>query len=273
MSKKTKDSTTTGLQPKLPSFVRTDRLQKFAASRGIRLRTLRTLLHLTIEEFSDKTHQNSGTVGRIERGETCLSINLARWISKFAIENGVLVTSNWLLYGNGDGPQVIRQKNIDLIDFMRSVDGSTNSKDGKVASDGSASSAKQNTEEYKLLSSHLISQLFARLHAEHVLIYVKDHKMSPVYKKGETLGGIKFSNEDLNLLNGEDVIVETKTGFSARIFHMDSNGSIILSCYESQAYSPEVITRENVKSIYKVIWRYTLNMDQEDHLTLVDMEV
>lgn len=276
--------TATGLRAKLPSYVRTDQLFKLALGRGARLRMLRTLLHLTIEEFAAKTGQNAGTIGRIERGETCLSIALAKWFSRFAMEAGVLATSEWLLSSEGSKPQIVARTHIDLLDFLNksSVGVKSNFSEEEIAQSASLNSNNfidqqklsrndEDNEEHHLVSCHLMSKLFASLYTDHIIIFVRDYKMKPVYNKGEMLAGIKIDANKFASVNGQDVIIETSMGYMVRIFNIDQNNNIILSCHQSDSYGPSLVEPSQIKNIYRVLWKY-IPTDQDKDFLLTELD-
>lgn len=192
-------SSTTGLQKKLSSETRTEQLTKIAKERGQRLRTIREQINKTLEEFSKALNMNAGNLGRIERGEICLSLLFADWITKNVINYGIIVTNTWLLSGKGVAPQFIINEPLSLCSYLKE----------KIESKIDISQSKDLTEQEKdvLLMNHMIIFLYQQANPNSIVTYVKDTKMEPVLFKGNIIGGNIVKKGDYGTLHNKDCIL------------------------------------------------------------------
>ena len=237
--------TKTGLQAKLPGYIRTQKLQKTAAERGARIRAVRNMIKINLDDFAKILDISHGTVGRIERGSTCLSIDLANWIAQKSIENGVLVSSEWILTGKGDQPvKVTDQFSIKecFIDFMNSVFNKTNQK-------------TVSNETIKLLSHYFFYKMNHEISSENNretdIFFVKNDKMRPLLKKGNLVMAYEIKNIEWKDLENDICVIEYE------------NENIICSacCIESDKLviffmdnsKPQVISPKRVMKIEHII--------------------
>ena len=121
MSNKIKyKSTNTGLRRNLTAETRTLQLSYLAKERGDRLKTLRKMSKKSLHEFAKLINIHYGTLGRIERAQTCLSIQNAELISyKCAQIFNIIATVDWLLLGKGE-VRNIEDNKINLQEWFRS---------------------------------------------------------------------------------------------------------------------------------------------------------
>ncbi len=224
----------TGL-PRLSSHLRTENLKKLAMERGARLRTLRGLTKLKLDDFAKKLSINAGTCGRMERGDTCLSIDIAHWCSKQLMGRGLMVTAEWLLTGKGEGPCQLANYNFDLKEFLTQLIYDKYGKDESI--DGSE-------EKIVVLSTYLLTELFLSMHKGAMIAYVKDNKLNPIFNKGEIVGGTKITKDQINEADGKDCIIEIKTGVKIiRTIHLLGDGKIALMSNRSENNKPEILNK------------------------------
>lgn len=253
----------TGL-PKLSSHLRTENLKKLAMERGARLRTIRGLTKLKLDDFAKILSMNAGTVGRIERADTCLSIDIAHWISKQLMRRGLMVTAEWLLTGKGDGPCQLANYDFDLKDFLTKVLYDKHGKDHVTKKDGTkVSKIEEHKEKSAILSPYLIGELFLSMNGNAMIAYVKDNKLSPIFNKGEIVGGIKVTKDNLSEADGKDCIVEIKPGNKIiRTVHLLGDGKIVLMSNRSEEDKPEVLDKFPVSlAIITLRYKEIINYD------------
>lgn len=135
---------------------------------GIRFHTARVLTGLKREEFAQKYHLSSLSIKNWEAG-----LVLPRHEGMVAVinalkESGVFASSEWLLYGNGNGPNYYHSHNYE---HARSDDECINE---QIALFKKAQRSKGR---------------------DPVVVAVKDEAMMPCYRKGDILGGVLVSHE------------------------------------------------------------------------------
>lgn len=131
-----KSLTRSGLPQFLSSSLRTVKLKELAEKRGKRLQILRkyiekicsenaeNLAKMSVDEFSKSIEIKPGTLSRLERGESCLSIEVADWLSvKVLKKYGVFVTSEWILgeCNSLDIPRVINKNPFDIYSYLKDI--------------------------------------------------------------------------------------------------------------------------------------------------------
>jgi len=161
---------------------------------------------MNLDEFAVLLGFNQGTLGRLERGDTCISIDTAKWMTKRLIENGIIVTAEWILTGKGETPQRIKEEEFSLKNVI------SNLLDGQKANENIKNSIPG-------LLSVLVTKLMTELNQNVISTYVKDNKFFPIYEKGEFVIGLPTTN--IEEFNGKFCIVSKKipsaTGIQIKI--------------------------------------------------------
>jgi len=135
-----KGLTRSGLPNHLSNTLRTVRLKELAEKRAKRLNILRKFIEnisynsdrfgdlsknrLSIEEFAVKIDLKPGTWSRLERAESCVSIEAAMWISIKVLQAfNVFVTAEWLLGENDSDrlPRIIKTEKFDIYEYLQDV--------------------------------------------------------------------------------------------------------------------------------------------------------
>jgi transcriptional regulator with XRE-family HTH domain len=200
MQEETEFSTRTGLQKQLPSYIRTTQLKRIAKERGDRIRTIRELVKKTLEEFASELGMNAGNLGRLERGDVCLSVFLADWMSRSLVNSGVVVTSQWLLSGKGALPQIIINDEMSIKEYLINK------------FNHSIPNSVEEQQKSELLMNHVSIFMYKQIYKDSIVTYVRDCKMEPVFFKGEIVAGYKVDVNHMNELDGSDCIIEPKLG-------------------------------------------------------------
>lgn len=226
-----------GLPSGLSSEVRTDRLKDIGLQRGVRLRFIREMLGMSIENFSKALEVNIGALGRFERGKTVLSIVHACWIKTKLLELGIDVKTVWLLNGKRKGPEKIQDNSKEMNSFFSSIV-------GKNLDD-------EELDEYDKATIEI--HTFKKVNGDKAIIsYARDTNMLPVISKGDYVGAIK---SDIYDVNGQDcIIVCKKTGarLLRKVFKHDEK-SVILTTYNNNIL-PEVTLIEDIEQIGIIVW-------------------
>jgi len=132
--------TRTGLPQFLPSTLRTVKLKELAEKRARRLNILRKFVEMTIsgegddilnksklsiEDFAQSIDLKAGTWSRLERAESCLSIEVSQWIAVKTLKKfGIFVTCDWLLGESELSEDLPRKINLDpfnIMDYLRDL--------------------------------------------------------------------------------------------------------------------------------------------------------
>ena len=183
--------TCSGLPNHLASNLRSEYLMRLAEERGVRLRIVRQFVGLTLEEFSKVLEWIPGTAGRIERGQSCLSISCADWIqNKLMQKLGLIVRKEWLLFGKKNGPEwMTNRKEFDIVDFMKKV----------LAQENVAIDQEMNENFAVFLEIEVFKRVNRTADIEPVVTLVRDNKMQPIFSKGDYVGGIPLTKGNYHL--------------------------------------------------------------------------
>ena len=344
--------TRSGLPQFLSSTLRTVKLKELATKRSKRLNILRKYIEnvvltdngkskigskkLSIESFAQMIGLKSGTWSRLERADSCLSIEAARWISLKVLEKfNVFVTHEWLIgeQDNDDFPRTVNKDTFNIYNYLKDVYKAEeigyqlNDEDkdelktciAEITNEHSVSrkaevikiikkyeanimnkeeqdfftkmfkgnkskyseeesvflqsvvrrlivSSDLSEEEHSkrlLLSGYFISDLFKKIQPNSIIAYVRDKKMSPIFNKGDVVGGAKISLGDLNVFDKRECIIELKSLVKViRTVHIIENETIILSP-SSNFESPEIVQIEDIKCIAIILFRYK-NFEKEN---------
>lgn len=158
---------------------------------GIRLKVLRQMTGLTLEEFGQKFKITPSMCGRYERGETRMRQDTC-WavITQLFVEFNISCLLKWLLRGEGNGPVYIKSKEASLTELMEGDDHST---------------------EAQIL---VLAQLYKNINSEKIMLcVVRDRFMNTLFSKSTLVGGviIPLNNVDeLRKINNHYCILETK---------------------------------------------------------------
>lgn len=253
--------TKTGLLGNLPSMIRTEKLKKIALDRGQRLRQIRTILGYNLDYFSELLGINQGTLGRLERGDTCISIDMGKWIVKRLIENGMMLNVEWLITGKGFAPQQIKSEEFSIKDTLSDILSKNKNIDVELQ------------DNIPILISVLCTKLISETHKSVLSTYVKDNKMSPIYEKGEFVMGIISDNIDE--YNGKICIIVKKGSTLTTSIKLirkisvieENNQKIILAIPYNILSDHEEVCKiiNNDYIIAPIIFKYNDSMDSNNN--------
>lgn len=200
-------TTRTGLPAKLPSNFRSVKLKELAIQRGQRLRTIRNLAKLSLEEFAEKLGAHPGQLGRQERGDSCMGFHHANVHCRKLLTMGILVRPEWLLTGAKEGPKFIAQESFSIYEYlMEKLE--NKKKDPALSQESDSETEKDNEEKSQMIGSYLLLKLFQETHSNSELLYVNDNKMHPVVTKGDVVAGVKVAIDNPNLYHDKICILQ-----------------------------------------------------------------
>lgn len=206
-----KGFTHVGISTNMPSDMRTKTLERLASDRALRLEQLRQICKMNMEAFANMLSIRAGTVGRLTRGETCLSEKMAFFISSKAFIHGVVVDPQWLLNGIGQEPKKLEREKFDLKAYLTAIyEKDSNSATAKVSegytfSSNADSHAAQNHARY--INAALRTDLFHNLSKNTWITHIKDDSFAP-YTQGCYVGGhIAETEEQIRSCIGFDCII------------------------------------------------------------------
>lgn len=157
--------------------------------RGNRLRILRNMTGLTINELSERYNIGTSTIKYWETAkQEGLSVKGAKKIIDSLVKEGIHCSFTWLMHGLGIGPQYIYsgfgedKENLNLLQVAL--------EDEQVI--------------YKEVD------LFLKESYNAITLVVYDNSMEPFYRFGDTVGGIRLYGENIDLALGKNCIVETE---------------------------------------------------------------
>lgn len=161
------------------------------SERGKRLKTLRNMCGLTIQEFAKKYGVGASTLKYWESARSeGLSPKGAKKIIEAMLQEGVYSTFTWLMYGIGIHPQILDVQKSSAQKHLRAMN-STYDEEIAIAKE---------------------VNLFLKNSTEAITLVVFDDAMEPLYSIGNTIGGIRVHGSEMVTATGKDCIVETENG-------------------------------------------------------------
>lgn len=253
MSKKRayKKYTAVGIPQNLASHYRTECLRQLGKRRGDRLRVLRELLDYTTEEFAKILCLNAGTLGRFERAETCITVDVANMIYNKLIEHDdirIIVKPSWLLNGQKGGIQFLNKKELNIEEYLKKM------------AENDKSLKPDMVDTIQSMSMFLEIYAFKKFNNNALVSYVKDNRMSPIIEKGDYVGGIILPETEYSTLNGDICIVEVKKNIFVirRVYLLD--GRIFLTSEDNS--DPQILDTLPL-TIARMCWRRSNHQKEE----------
>jgi len=164
-------------------------------ARAKRLKRLRNIANLTRQQLCNDSKINISTLKSWEIARYGgLPLDGAEKIIKRVAKEGIVCTTNWLLYETGIGPYIL--PNYQKIDQerLRNIQ----------------SAITNNDIEESLIINELL--LFKNQFSETIEIRVEDDGLTPVYREGEFVAGIKHYNKKILSLINQNCIVQMIDG-------------------------------------------------------------
>lgn len=233
------DDTITGLNKHLTSSVRTQGINNLAHCRGMRVRIIRNIGNFNISEFSNIVGIEEGSLGRIERGSTCLSILKAKNIcDNLYKRTNILVSAKWLLSGKGKAILKIKTDSIDISKVLYNV------------------LIDVNTMPDNLTHYMMLCAAYMRIYKDQnpITIFVNDASMSNVYKKGDIVGGLEVEkNLYKSIFAGQPCIVIKKNGQTlVRNVFNDKSTDEMLILASTNNDQPICVSYNDIVNIYLI---------------------
>ncbi|MYM59071.1 hypothetical protein GTG28_07530 [Vibrio sp. OCN044] len=202
-------------------------------TQGERIRTARNLSGLTRQHILDKYGLNTNTLQSWELGRNKLSAKGAKKLAEVFESEGMKISQEWLLYGEGLPPQT---------KFFAA-------EEERYQASISEDEAIQNEINF-----------FRNNNKNSIVKIVLDDSMEPTFQRQSYVGGVLISNTDHELFVGKNCIVETSTGDTViRRVHQaiktrTYNLSSINPCTSSDV---PIIYNATIISIAPIIWHRT----------------
>lgn len=246
-----KEDTMNGLPRNLPSYIRTDAVKKLSEARGLRVRMVRHIASMSLNDFSQSVGIEHGSMGRIERGSTCLSILKAKTISlNLYNQAGLLVSPKFLLSGSGKS---ILEMDIPKVDISRTLN--------------DIIQKKTTLPEY-LTQYFAISYVYKEIYKQQkpIIMFVNDSSMDLIYKKGDMVGGIIKDKNIEGYFKGQPCIVRFKNNQPplVRFVHKAHHDYMILT-NTNHATQPLSVSMSDIESIYEINFSQKTSLPN-DHL-------
>lgn len=206
-----------------------------AVARGARLKKLRNFANLSRKDMcaSEDLNINTYKGWEIARYGGLPRAGAFKVVQRVAKE-GVTCTVEWLLYGNGPGPQL-------QIGFASSIN-------------DAPEEVHEHLTEYQAIQNEIL--FFSRQFKNSISLKVNDDGMSPFYKKGEYVIGIKIEEEVVPGVIGENCIVGLTSGeILCRNLRKYSSGAYQLACLNFDAEIEKLILYEvELVFIAPILW-------------------
>jgi len=159
------------------------------AERGKRIRILRNMTDLTIQEFANKHGVGASTIKYWECAKSeGLSPKGAKKLVEAMLKEGIYCTYMWLMHGVGIHPQFVDSR---YGNSKKQINPMHSSLEDEVA-------------------IHNEMDVFLKSAANAVTLMVFEDGMEPYYCIGDAIGGNRLLGKEIELALGKDCIVETE---------------------------------------------------------------
>ncbi len=158
---------------------------KEAASR---LKHARSLTGFARTVFCKKHNMSSNTMAAWENGTTYFSEEAAKKISKYLQQDGIEVSSEWIMEGKGTEPFSLDMRGANKTHFIRS----------SVA------------DEEEFIWRATIS--FKEFYKDSLVLIMVDDTALPFYRPGDHIGGKVITEDKILFIEDEPLIVELENG-------------------------------------------------------------
>lgn len=216
------------------------KIEQSLTTAGERLRRARLLAGLnTRREFELKHRISSNTLQGWEQNKNPLSAKGAKRIVEALKKEGLLCSSEWLIYGNGMPPRPFEMMNAGIAEPMR---------DNQTLSE-------LNLREEEAIYTE--TQAFKNQQANTIIISISDDAMTPYYSIGDHIGGVQIDNRDMDQFLGQACIVELENNFILpRVIQAGNRpGLYNLSCTNPHTNaSPLNFYNSKVISAAPIVW-------------------
>jgi DNA-binding transcriptional regulator YiaG len=196
-------------------------------NRGKRIKYLRKLLRYSARAFCEKCQAPESTLKSWEQGRfTGLTTDGALRIIAACEKEGLDCTLDWLLYGEGDAPQL--KKPLFAGAFLPS------------------STVSPLTQELRL---------FHQLHTDVIDTIVNDEAMEPFFTKDDHVAGIRYFGDDIKKLLGLNCIMQLQSGeiIVRKLASVDKDGNYTLTSLNTK-FNPNIIKNASIFSAAYIIW-------------------
>jgi len=211
--------------------------QAAAEARAERLKRLRNLANLSRKDMCEGSGINLNTLigWEVARHGGLSKVGAKKVITRLA-KAGVFTTLEWLLYGIGQGPNVV--PNFDELSEQKH----------KASPD-----YRLDEEEQKIIEELLV---FKKQYQETADLIVEDDGMSPFYEKGDYVAGVKYFRDKAEKAINKPCIVQLETGeIVLRILKTGTEkDTYTLLCSNYQASTNTPIVNIKILSAAIVIW-------------------
>lgn len=200
--------------------------------RGKRVRLVRKMVDLTIDEFANAISVSNRTVKYWETGEHGgLSEKGAEKILAACDILQIKCSIIWLLYGAGYQPILVGNPYNKIIP---SPNNTNNNSDNHIKK-----------EVHYFLTNNLNA----------ITMQITDDAMEPHFLVGDIVGGKRKKNKDIKYALHQDCIVETKKQlFCRRLLPGTKPKLFTLCCINQKTNAPFVLTDIKIKSAAPIIW-------------------
>lgn len=154
---------------------------------GKRLFLARNMLGLSRRKFNEKFKVSVNTLQAWESGKNPLSPKVAKMLSQYFLDAGLICSQDWLIEGNGTLPRFV---NTEILE----------------------NAPQKNTNVEKEI--YLEIETFNTVNSDPIVMTIPDDTMLPFYKAGDYVAGNKKYKEDINKYLGCNCIIETIEGIT-----------------------------------------------------------
>lgn len=201
--------------------------------RGKRVRLVRNMTDLTIDDFADKIGVSNRTVKYWENGESGgLSEKGAEKIVEASDILNIQCSIIWLLYGAGFHPILTGKSYNNALPLENNITNDFNDSIKKEA--------------HYFISNNLNA----------ITMQITDDGMEPYLIAGDIVGGKRKQNRDIKSALHRDCIIETKNQqlFCRRLLPGAKPKLFNLCCINQKASAPFIITDIEIISAAPIIW-------------------
>jgi transcriptional regulator with XRE-family HTH domain len=189
-----------------------------------RFRYARRLTGLSRNELSEKHNINVHTVQSWESGKSNPSKRGAKSFCSALMAEGVLCTEDWLLYGQGEVPQMLTSQRY---------------------------SPQANN--WAMLME---IEAFKNLNPTGIVVLLRDDALEPYYQQGSYVGGIDRGKDYIERSLNQVCIVETSSGdtFVRKVLRGNMPNKFTLACINPLTSEISVMQNVTLNKVAEVIW-------------------
>ena len=199
---------------------------------GKRFRFCRRLIDKTIDDLSKTYNIGCSTLTKWESGALAITTKNISKIIRMLNAEGLICSEEWLLYGTGVSPSII--ENLENIEDLKNLD------------------SKKLPDVAKHIKIFNEVEFFKRNNKNSIVKMIVDDAMSPFYRIGDYVGGVKIEPQFYDSINHKNciIILPSKRIYIRQFFKTEK--SFILLPFQTSDVFPPIILENQFFDLYLI---------------------